>query len=133
MEGTDRTGTRARALHAEAGTRHTSSLVEPVRTCVGCRATDSRSALLRVVVGGHGDLVPDLRRCLPGRGAWLHPTEDCFALAVRRRAFGRALRVSAPLDTAAVAEWITTHEQTTNRPQGTESGFDADEHPMRTQ
>ncbi|MFC7491883.1 MULTISPECIES: YlxR family protein [unclassified Knoellia] len=83
---------------------------------MGCRATDSRSALLRVVVGDQGDLVPDLRRCLPGRGAWLHPTGDCFDLAVRRRAFGRALRVSAPLETAAVAEEIATHEQTTNRP-----------------
>ncbi|MDT0213809.1 YlxR family protein [Rothia sp. ARF10] len=84
----------------------------PVRTCVGCRVSDSRSALLRVVVGGHGDLVPDLRRCLPGRGAWLHPTGECFDLAVRRRAFGHALRVSVPLDTTAVAEEIATHEQT---------------------
>ncbi|EAP96994.1 hypothetical protein JNB_20328 [Janibacter sp. HTCC2649] len=116
MDGTDRTGPRARASHAEASTRHTSSKMEPVRTCVGCRVSDSRSALLRVVVGGPGALVPDLRRCLPGRGAWLHPTGDCFDLAVRRRAFGRALRVSVPLDTAAVAEWIATHEQTTNQP-----------------
>lgn len=29
---------------------------------------------------------------LPGRGAWLH-RGDCVALAVRRRAFGPALRV----------------------------------------
>ena len=133
MGGTDRAGLRARTSHAKAGTRHTPSLTGPVRTCVGCRKTDSRSALLRVVAGGDGDLVPDLRRCLPGRGAWLHPTGECFDLAVRRRAFGRALRVSAPLDTSAVAEWVAAHEQTTDRPQGTESGFDADEHPMRTQ
>lgn len=133
MDATDRTGLRARTSHAKASTRQIPSLTGPVRTCVGCRVPDSRSALLRVVVGGHGDLVPDLRRCLPGRGAWLHPTEDCFDLAVRRRAFGRALRVSAHLDLSAVAEEIATHEQTTDHPQGTESGFDADEHPMRTQ
>ena len=119
MGGTDRAGLRTRALHAKAGTRHTSTVTGPVRTCVGCRVSDSRSALLRVVVGGHGDLVPDLRRCLPGRGAWLHPTGECFDLAVRRRAFGRALRVSVPLDTTAVAEEIATHEQTTVRPKGT--------------
>ncbi|WP_245617281.1 YlxR family protein [Knoellia subterranea] len=71
-----------------------------------------------MVAGGQGDLVPDLRRCLPGRGAWLHPTGDCFDLAVRRRAFGRALRVSTPLDTSAVAEWIATHEQATVRTKG---------------
>ena len=133
MDGTDRTGLRARASHTKASTRQIPSLTGPVRTCVGCRVPDSRSALLRVVVGGQGELIPDLRRCLPGRGAWLHPTGDCFDLAVRRRAFGRALRFGAHLDTTAVAEWIATHEQTTVHHQGTESGFDADEHPMSTQ
>ncbi|WP_245889172.1 YlxR family protein [Knoellia remsis] len=73
-----------------------------------------------MVAGDHADLVPDPQRSLPGRGAWLHPTGDCFDLAVRRRAFGRALRASAPLDTRAVAEWIAAHEQTTVRPQGTD-------------
>ena len=28
-----------------------------------------------------------------GRGAWLHPTEQCVAAAVKQRAFGRAFRV----------------------------------------
>ena len=112
---TDRTGLRPAASSTTIHTSHG----QPTRTCVGCRRTDSRSALLRVVVGGHGDLVPDLRRCLPGRGAWLHPTGECFDLAVRRRAFGRALRVSVPLDTTTVAEEIATHEQTTVRPKGT--------------
>ncbi|KGN38391.1 hypothetical protein N801_00095 [Knoellia aerolata DSM 18566] len=32
-----------------------------------------------------------------------------------------------------MAEWIATHEQTTVHPRHTESGFDADEHPMSTQ
>ncbi|MET3922116.1 putative RNA-binding protein YlxR (DUF448 family) [Arthrobacter sp. UYEF20] len=33
----------------------------------------------------------DERRRMAGRGAWLHPSEKCLALAVKRRAFGRAL------------------------------------------
>jgi predicted RNA-binding protein YlxR (DUF448 family) len=37
---------------------------------------------------------------LDGRGAWLHPTLECFRLAQRRRAFGRALRVQGELDTS---------------------------------
>ena len=53
-----------------------------------------------------GVLIPDLRRRLPGRGAWLHPDLGCLAAAERRRAFGRALRVSKidaePLDITAV-------------------------------
>ncbi|MFT3798600.1 YlxR family protein [Microbacterium sp.] len=72
--------------------------MEPVRTCVGCRARTPRSALLRVVAQG-GELVPDEKAVLPGRGAWVHDTDACVDLAIRRRAFGRALRVSGPLDT----------------------------------
>ena len=102
--GTDRTGLR---------TGH------PVRTCIGCRGTDSRSALLRVVLGTGADgtrvVVPDPERRRPGRGAWLHPVVSCLDLAVRRRAFGRALHSSTPPDHTAVADWVRGLTQT-NRP-----------------
>ncbi|MFB2581825.1 YlxR family protein [Herbiconiux sp. P15] len=80
--------------------------MEPVRTCVGCRARATRSALLRVVARvsapqGH-ILVVDETATLPGRGAWLHPSPDCFHTAVTRRAFGRALRVEGILDTTTL-------------------------------
>ena len=73
--------------------------------------------LLRVVVdpgavGSSADevrLVPDPRRRLQGRGAWLHPDVRCLELAVRRRAFGRALRVEGRLGADAVAAWLTAH------------------------
>jgi predicted RNA-binding protein YlxR (DUF448 family) len=57
--------------------------------------------LLRVVVAD-GALVPDPARRLPGRGAHLHPDPACLAQAERRRAFPRALRAPAPLDTTAL-------------------------------
>jgi uncharacterized protein len=69
----------------------------PVRTCVGCRERAARADLLRVVVV-EGRLVPDPRRRLPGRGASVHPVQHCVDLAVRRRAFPRALRLPGPLD-----------------------------------
>jgi predicted RNA-binding protein YlxR (DUF448 family) len=69
----------------------------PVRTCVGCRKRASVSDLLRVVARD-GDLVPDPRRRLPGRGASVHPTPECLHAAERRRAFVRALRSSVPLE-----------------------------------
>lgn len=87
------------------------------RTCVGCRRRDDRSALLRVVAewsdtGEHvARVVADPRRRLPGRGAWLHPTPECLDLAVRRNAFGRALRVEVLLEVADVGACIGTHEQ----------------------
>ncbi|WP_123371110.1 YlxR family protein [Cellulomonas sp. PhB150] len=82
----------------------------PVRTCVGCRAPGSRTALLRVVVV-RDLLVVDVRRSMPGRGAWLHPDPGCLELATRRRAFGRALRHAGPFDTAVVAEFLESQLQ----------------------
>ncbi|WP_353827483.1 YlxR family protein [Agromyces sp. SYSU T0242] len=75
--------------------------MDPVRTCIGCRSRASRSSLLRIVAQ-HPRVLADPSAVLPGRGAWLHPTLECFRLAQRRRAFGRALRVSGELDTSDV-------------------------------
>ena len=77
----------------------------PVRTCVGCRSTASRSVLLRIVgseVGGRLVAVPDPAAVRPGRGAWVHRDRGCVELAERRKAVARALRVPGPVDLAAV-------------------------------
>ena len=84
---------------------------EPLRTCVGCRNRVAASDLLRIVVEIPTDdssrrLVPDLRGGMPGRGAHLHPDAECLALAERRKAFGRALRVDGPLDLTPVREQV---------------------------
>ncbi len=81
--------------------------MEPVRTCVACRARAPRSALVRVVVRD-GALVADEKAILAGRGAWVHDTDECVETAIRRRAFGRALRVSGDLDTQTFHE---THQR----------------------
>jgi hypothetical protein len=59
--------------------------------------------LLRVVAVVATDevpspVLPDPRRRLPGRGAWVHLDQECVGLAQRRRAFLRALRVPGPVD-----------------------------------
>ena len=83
---------------------------DPVRTCVGCRKRATSSELLRVVAGtdtsGQPAVVPDPRRTAPGRGAHLHPTTACFDLAVKRKAFGRALRARTGLSAEPVAEHL---------------------------
>lgn len=70
----------------------------PVRTCVGCRQRADQTTLIRVVVVQGAFVVPDHDRSLPGRGAYLHPDARCVAEAVRRKAFGRALRVEGSLE-----------------------------------
>ncbi|GAA2513670.1 hypothetical protein GCM10010201_06850 [Pilimelia columellifera subsp. columellifera] len=77
--------------------------------------------LLRVVVRGAGSeltLQPDPLRRLSGRGAHLHPDLACFALAERRRAFGRALRVPGVPDAGPLAE----HLRAVTVPRGTTDG-----------
>ncbi|WP_456845186.1 YlxR family protein [Cellulomonas sp. P5_C6] len=84
----------------------------PVRTCVGCRATGPRSALLRVVADHDGArLLVDVGRRMPGRGAWLHPDPGCLEKAERRRAFGRALRVAGQPDAGAVHRHLEEQQE----------------------
>ena len=80
----------------------------PVRTCVGCRKRELAAELLRVVAEGGGDghyaVTVDAAGNLPGRGAWLHPDQQCLHEAIRRRAFARALRITGSPETSAVEE-----------------------------
>lgn len=58
---------------------------------------------------------PDPAATAPGRGAHLHPTQACYDLAVRRRAFARALRVQAPIAGEPVGDYLDTHHQVTDQ------------------
>ena len=57
-------------------------------------------------------VVPDPDGTAPGRGAHLHPTPACLALAERRRAFARALRYEGgkALGLEAVREYVARPE-----------------------
>lgn len=65
---------------------------------------------------GRPVVVPDPAATRRGRGAHLHPTAACYDLAVRRRAFGRALRSDVGLDSAPVASYLASLGSTTDRP-----------------
>lgn len=114
-------------------------LVGPVRTCVGCRGRDHQDSLVRFVAdrSSQGDgsqvvLTADPGRSLPGRGAWLHPRAGCAELAVRRKAFPRALRAAVVVDPEQMKEALgSVPRVSTTRRQG--SGFEADGRPMSTQ
>jgi len=92
----------------------------PIRTCIGCRQRAAATELLRVVVAPDATgrdarpVVPDPRRRIAGRGAWLHIDPGCVELAQRRRAFARALRAPGPLDPASVVEYVAIRSSQTN-------------------
>ncbi|WP_268245541.1 YlxR family protein [Nocardioides flavus (ex Wang et al. 2016)] len=85
---------------------------------MGCRTRAAASELLRVVAGsdaeGRPALVPDPQHRAPGRGAHLHPTTECWQLAVRRRAFPRALRSGVALAGALVEDHLASIQQHQN-------------------
>ncbi|MER5752782.1 YlxR family protein [Streptomyces sp. NPDC002088] len=82
----------------------------PERTCVGCRERAAKTDLLRIVAIEDA-CVPDPRGTLPGRGAYAHPDPACLDLAVRRRAFPRALRVPGPLDVKVLRRYVEQTER----------------------
>ncbi|MDY5785197.1 MULTISPECIES: YlxR family protein [unclassified Corynebacterium] len=82
-----------------------------LRTCIATRAVFHDSQLLRLVQDPEqpGRIVPDPNRSLPGRGAWITPTWEAFELAEKRRAFARALRMSASADVGQVRTYLAEH------------------------
>ena len=68
---------------------------ETSRRCAVLRATRSKDDLIRFVLGPDGTIVPDLKEKLPGRGVWLTAAHETVAEAVKRKAFGRALKADA--------------------------------------
>lgn len=65
---------------------------------------------------GQPAVVPDPDGTAPGRGAHLHPTTGCYDLAVRRKAFSRALRIppgAGGLSTVPVGEYVADQAVTT--------------------
>lgn len=82
----------------------------PERTCLGCRTRKDQADLDRLALrpGPEGPrVVWDKGRRLGGRGAWLcRGDESCLALAVKRRAFGRAFRTGENLDLTTLTAGI---------------------------
>ncbi len=89
---------------------------ELLRVVVAPDATDTASP------AGASSVVPDPRRCIQGRGAWLHRDLECAELAQRRRAFARALHVSHAVDAAPVIEYVVARY--VNRPPGAQRSSD---------
>src|ERR1700754_3795289 len=85
--------------HLDSGPR--ASKPGTARMCALTRQVRPIDELIRFVVSPQGEVVPDLKRKLPGRGLWVSASRHAVAEAVRRnhfnKSFKRELRVTAAL------------------------------------
>ena len=79
----------------------------PQRTCVGCRETLAKRALIRVVRSPEGVRV-DLSGKMPGRGAYLHDRASCWERGLKST-LANALRTTLTIEEReAILEFIQT-------------------------
>jgi predicted RNA-binding protein YlxR (DUF448 family) len=64
----------------------------PLRTCVACRKVRPKRELVRIVRAPDGKIAIDTSGKMPGRGASVCPSADCFELAAAG-ALARSLQV----------------------------------------
>lgn len=102
-----------------------------VRMCVVTRAVRPVAELIRFVQGPEGQVVPDIRNRLPGRGVWVSNYRDTLEQAIRRKVFARALKVelSAPPDLVAQVERLLRQDALqmlalVNKAGGVVTGFE---------
>jgi uncharacterized protein len=63
-----------------------------VRMCAVTRAVRPIGELIRFVVAPSGEVIPDLKRKLPGRGLWVSASRQAVVEAVRRNQFGKGFK-----------------------------------------
>jgi predicted RNA-binding protein YlxR (DUF448 family)/ribosomal protein L7Ae-like RNA K-turn-binding protein len=67
---------------------------DKIRTCLGCRVSKNKEELVRLMKSPDGIVVIDYKRTLPGRGAYVCPTESCIRDAFSRKQITRVFKVS---------------------------------------
>lgn len=68
------------------------------RRCIVTREVLYSDQMIRFVAGPNGEVVPDLKRKLPGRGVWVTANYDLVQQAVKQKAFARGLKTSVKAD-----------------------------------
>ena len=64
---------------------------KPMRTCIACRKKKYKYELIRLVQDGDV-IVPDRKKELPGRGAYMCDDVSCLKKLIKTRALDRAYR-----------------------------------------
>jgi predicted RNA-binding protein YlxR (DUF448 family) len=75
-----------------------------IRHCALTREHRSKDDLIRFVLDPEGQVLPDVKEKLPGRGVWVTAAHDLVAEAAKRNVFARALKVQAKLPAGLSAQ-----------------------------
>jgi uncharacterized protein len=73
-----------------------SSKHHPIRTCISCGEKRVKKELVRLVSDVNRVVKLDLRKSMPGRGAYVCTREKCMERAMQDRLLGKAFKVRGP-------------------------------------
>ena len=76
----------------------------PMRKCVGCQEMKSKKEMLRVIRTQEGEFLLDATGKKNGRGAYLCPSSDCLAKAIRQKGLERSFKQAIPQDVYEMLE-----------------------------
>lgn len=88
----------SKALDADEQAQRDMVKAERQRTCIVTRDVQPVEKLIRFVVSPNGDVVPDLKCKLPGRGVWVGTSSKLVENALTRGAFAKAFRAKVNAD-----------------------------------
>ena len=63
----------------------------PQRTCIGCRLTKDKKALIRIVRTPEGEILTDESGKMNGRGAYICPDPACLQKALSGKSLAKSL------------------------------------------
>ena len=75
-----------------------------MRMCAVTRQVRPIDELIRFVLAPSGEVIPDLKRKLPGRGLWVSASHQAVAEAVRRNQFGKGFKRDVRVAPTLVAD-----------------------------
>jgi predicted RNA-binding protein YlxR (DUF448 family) len=87
---------------------------EPERTCIVTREAKPPADMIRFVLAPDGQVVPDLKHKLPGRGVWVTAERARVAEAMKKRLFNRAFKAEVTVP-AGLADDLTAALRTDMR------------------
>lgn len=82
---------------------------KPQRTCIVCRETQDKRALIRVVRTPEGQIIIDPTGKANGRGAYLCHQQSCWQKGLQKKLLANALKITPSAeDVAALQEYLDT-------------------------